>query len=209
MRNVTRASHKMILSGLETIRMNNIQTYAKTEKKAVTPKTPVPTIFLVSGAGMAETHTPLMTRRLKAALPTIVEGPSSPEKNSLPQISMTESKISGAEEPKAMRVRFAMVGFHTFTWNLCLVCGRISIQIILSALVIFSIAPMNWSHTIPMPKKVHSKPIKYRMARRGFGQACSHSPNKGKMRVPAPQASQGSGCTTATAESNASQLGSS
>jgi hypothetical protein len=31
-------------------------------------------------------------------------------------VSMTESKISGADEPRAIRVRFATVGFHRETF---------------------------------------------------------------------------------------------
>ena len=58
--------------------------------------------------------TALITRRLKAAEPTMVEGPSSPGvSSSKVTVSMTESKISGALEPRAMRVKFAMVGFQT------------------------------------------------------------------------------------------------
>ena len=61
-------------------------------------------------------HTALINSRLKAADPTIVDGPSSPAGSpSLPIVSTTESKISGAEEPRAMRERFAMVGFQTGT----------------------------------------------------------------------------------------------
>ena len=51
--------------------------------------------------------------KLKAAEPTMVDGPRSPEKKPLPTISMTDNKISGADEPSAMSVRFATVGFHT------------------------------------------------------------------------------------------------
>ena len=60
-------------------------------------------------------HTAEITRRLKAAEPTMVLGPSSPAKKPPVVISMTESKISGAEEPRAIKVRLATVAFHTCT----------------------------------------------------------------------------------------------
>lgn len=56
-------------------------------------------------------ETPAITRRLKAADPTIVEAPSSPGHSPrLEAVSITLSKISGALEPRAMRVRLATVG---------------------------------------------------------------------------------------------------
>jgi hypothetical protein len=51
---------------------------------------------------------------LNAADPTMVEGPSSPGVPSrLETVSITERRISGAEEPRAMRDKFATVGFQT------------------------------------------------------------------------------------------------
>ncbi len=40
----------------------------------------------------------MMMKKLKAAEPTIVPGPRSPASNLFPMISITESKISGAEK---------------------------------------------------------------------------------------------------------------
>ena len=45
-------------------------------------------------------HTATMASRLKAAEPTIVPGPSSSARNSLPTTPTMASKISGADEPE-------------------------------------------------------------------------------------------------------------
>ena len=59
-------------------------------------------------------ETPEMTRKLKAAEPTMVEAPSLPGAwPSVETVSIILSKISGALEPRAISVRFAIVGFQT------------------------------------------------------------------------------------------------
>ena len=63
--------------------------------------------------GTPTTQTAEMANKLKAADPTIVPGPSSPDSKLFPTISMIESRISGADEPKAIRVRLATVPFQT------------------------------------------------------------------------------------------------
>jgi len=57
-----------------------------------------------------------MISKLKAADPTIVDGPSSPgQAPKFMEVSRTARRISGALEPNAIRVRFATVGFQTVT----------------------------------------------------------------------------------------------
>merc|ERR1712166_217375 len=56
-----------------------------------------------------------MKSKLNAAEPTMVAGPRSPAWNVLATISTTARRISGAEDPRAMRVRLATVEFQTST----------------------------------------------------------------------------------------------
>ena len=58
-----------------------------------------------------------MTRKLKEADPTMVEAPSSPGvAPRVATVSMQLRRISGALDPRAMRVKLAKVGFQTATF---------------------------------------------------------------------------------------------
>mmetsp|Transcript_53414 Transcript_53414/g.84935 ORF Transcript_53414/g.84935 Transcript_53414/m.84935 type:complete len:201 (-) Transcript_53414:48-650(-) len=183
-------SQMSTLSGVIKSTIHNNQPYANKDEIEVTQNTAVPSTILISGAGMAATQTELMTKRLKAAEPTIVAGPNFPAKYLFPKSSVADKIISGADDPRAIRVRFAIVGFQTFRRNFCLVPSWTVFQTNCSELVISSIASMNMSQTMPMPIKMHNSPKKYNGTRAPFFQEFSNSPNKGNTRVPWPHTSQ-------------------
>merc|ERR1719247_1835904 len=109
----------------------------------------------LSPAGMATMQTAQMTSRLNAAEPTMVEGPSSPAKKPEETISMTESRISGAEEPSAISVRLATVAFHTCTVKVRLT-PLTSTVLDTSEEVMYSIATMKTSAAMATPTKDQS-----------------------------------------------------
>lgn len=87
----------------------------------VIANTPVSSTFLIVPVGTAKTDIAEITSKLNAADPTIVEGPSSPGVDPrVYSVSITERRISGALDPNAIKVRFAIVGFQTVTVYFCM-----------------------------------------------------------------------------------------
>jgi len=121
----------------------------------------------------ASTERPLITRRLKAAEPTMVDGPSSPGQSpKVLTVSRTASKISGALDPKAMRDKLATVAFQT---KKVLVETTIPFLSLISTVlvydVIFSIPAMNISAMIEIPKNSQHNVMKYATARTPTGRS--------------------------------------
>ena len=87
----------------------------------------------------------------------MVDGPSSPgARPSVSAASSTASMISGAEEPSAMSVRLATVGFQTSTLMVRSLPSRPGRRTTFSADVICSIASMKMSEMMATPKKHHA-----------------------------------------------------
>mmetsp|Transcript_84906 Transcript_84906/g.259243 ORF Transcript_84906/g.259243 Transcript_84906/m.259243 type:complete len:270 (-) Transcript_84906:232-1041(-) len=113
-RNVTTPSQISTTFGELTSSTTRSQMYAKIEKTAVTTYTGSSLILRTSPSGIATTHTAMIENRLKAALPTMVEGPRSPLNILFEMhVSTTFRRSSGALDPRAMSVKLATVGFHT------------------------------------------------------------------------------------------------
>ena len=112
---VTMPSHGSTTLGENVSSIAISHRYASSDAIAVQMYTPICLTARVSPLGMETTQTAMIMRRLKAALPTMVEGPSAPLYIPLPKSSITDSRISGADEPSAMSVRLAIVGFQMRT----------------------------------------------------------------------------------------------
>lgn len=78
------ASSIVISSSVHSFRTIYIHIYANKELTLVIVKTPKSATFFTSGLDTAITETPEITRKLNAAEPTIVDGPSFP--GALPRV---------------------------------------------------------------------------------------------------------------------------
>ena len=65
----------------------------------------------------------MMTKKLNAAAPMMAPGPRLPASKRSAMMSITERMISGAEDPRAMRLRLAMVLFQIFTRTIFFLIG--------------------------------------------------------------------------------------
>ena len=161
------ASHKSTTFSVCTRRMIINHTYANTLHTAVIANTFNALMVRTSPLGIAITQTPVITSKLNAAEPTIVLGPSFPASKFEPMISMIDRRISGADDPRAIRVRFATVSFQTrtSTSSYSLPGPGLATFTIFTLLVIVSIAHMNTSAIIATPVKDHINATKYSMPR--------------------------------------------
>ena len=116
-------------------------------------KTPRSSMHLISSTETIDTA--VIISKLKAADPTIVLGPNSSGSSSiLITVSMTASMISGAEEPRAINVRLAIVGFQT-VFSTTSSFPKLSLSTVSEVYeVISSIDSMKISETIAMPRNI-------------------------------------------------------
>ena len=161
---VTMPSQTVTSPGVMTAMIMYIHKYAKTLHVAVMKNTRKCLILRTSPSGITYTHIPMITNKLKAALPTIVLGPRSPASKRLPIISITDSRISGADDPRAMSVKLETVSFQIRTLTTAVSPFGFLTVTSRSLDVITSIAAMKRSAMMDTPRNRKPKPQMYTVA---------------------------------------------
>ena len=117
-RSVNTASHNSMTFG-ELYRItNNNQQYANTDQNEVIKNTPNSLILFDVPAGRTMTQMAVIKIMLYEADPIMVNNPKLSfglVSLNVANVSKTEIRISGADDPRAISVRFEIVSFHTKT----------------------------------------------------------------------------------------------
>mmetsp|Transcript_29767 Transcript_29767/g.74455 ORF Transcript_29767/g.74455 Transcript_29767/m.74455 type:complete len:285 (-) Transcript_29767:493-1347(-) len=161
--------------GVHIVYTTNTQMYASMAKNAVMRNTLRLEMRRTSPLGTLIMQTEEIASRLNAADPTMVAAPSSPGFcfSGGPRfftVSKTARRISGALEPKARSVRLATVGFQYLTLiaEISPVFGSV-IFIVVCLAVITSMADMNLSEMMAMPRNRKHKNNPYVAIRNQLG----------------------------------------
>mmetsp|Transcript_44630 Transcript_44630/g.119451 ORF Transcript_44630/g.119451 Transcript_44630/m.119451 type:complete len:212 (+) Transcript_44630:1883-2518(+) len=153
-KHVTTPSETSMTSGVRAETMTKSQTYANTANAAVTAKEPKALICRTSSEPTCHMQRAITTRTLKAAPPTIVQGPNCPASMPPPASSMMQSNNSGALAPTAITDKFANESLQSLTDLNCSV-SLFSLLILLET--ICCAAAIKWSEATATPPKHQNK----------------------------------------------------